>query len=323
MPGYFQWYLKMLSKRVQKDIDEKRLLETSLTITTQPSCLDLKRLTRYRKMCHYEGGTFSMNEELVPPTYFDVLSSPLQMHPMASDGIPWTPSLLTHSRHDLHMHRIVHRLEEISMSMSVKCRRDSDGQFMVDYTTSFHAGSNSEFVCNVMNSFLFHRSKSPAKYSPQHTWATRGKPVQDFDIPVSIGREFSLRGYGDLSARYMSKSVSSFCSHRFCEAHPKWCLGRIFALLLLKGHLDISAGPVCMSVVFNAPVVVPARVLLLYDHGGPGNVTSCNNQSSACAPQKGHKTEDKRDDVPVLTFGLINSTSRSTLISGTFGPLHT
>jgi len=217
-----------------------------LSVTAAP--VDPERLWRYQQLCGFRVS------DLLPPTYPHLIAFPLMMARFARPDFPFPVLGLVHLTNRLRQHRPIRSSERLACSVRLADRRSHPAGELIDLITE--ATSGTEPVWQETSSYL-HRGGDRSGGShrkPEPVEATIG-----WDVPADIGRRYAAIS-GDRNPIHLHRLAARPFGFRRPIAHGMWLLARTLAAF--EGRLPDSFE---LTAAFQAPVLLPARVLLRSD----------------------------------------------------------
>lgn len=216
-------------------------------LTATDQAVNPEQLWRYQQLCGFPVS------DLMPPTYPHLMAFPLMMARFARPDFPFPVLGLVHLRNQLRQHRPIGRSERLGFSVRLADRRVHPAGELIDLVTE--ASSGTEPVWQETSSYL-HRSGTHANRRPEPA------PVEatiGWDVPAGIGRRYAAIS-GDRNPIHLYRlTARPFGFHRPI-AHGMWLLARTVAAF--QGRLPAAFE---LTGQFQAPVLLPARVLLRSD----------------------------------------------------------
>jgi hypothetical protein len=216
-------------------------------LSVADQAVDPEQLWRYQQLCGFPVS------DLLPPTFPHLMAFPLMMARFARPDFPFPVLGLVHLRNQLRLLRPIGSSERLGFSVRLADRRDHPAGELVDLVTE--ASSGAEPVWQETSSYL-HRSGNRRTEHPQPA------PVQatiGWDVPADIGRRYAAIS-GDRNPIHLSRLTARPFGFRRPIAHGMWLLARTMAAF--QGRLPDAFE---LTGQFQAPVLLPARVLLRSD----------------------------------------------------------
>jgi acyl dehydratase len=219
----------------------------SATLSASDQAVDPEQLWRYQQLCGFAVS------DLLPPSYPHLMAFPLMMARFARPDFPFPVLGLVHLINQLRQYRPVRSSERLDLSVRLANRREHPAGELIDLITE--ASSGAEPVWQETSSYL-HRSGTHASRRPEPA------PVEatiGWDVPADIGRRYAAIS-GDRNPIHLHRLTARPFGFRRPIAHGMWLLARTMAAF--QGRLPDAFE---LTGQFQAPVLLPARVLLRSD----------------------------------------------------------
>lgn len=219
--------------------------------------LDKLNLKDYRRICGF------VDDGLVPPTYFAVLSQTLQMNMMVNEPFAFPMLGLVHIENSVTQYRHIADTETISMSVSFANLADHVKGKQFDFVTKVHSGE--ELVWEGTSTYLSRQKSSKlspatAKRSKAKSTAFNGKEEDSvlnyvFEVPESIGRSYA-KVSGDFNLIHLHPLTAKAFGFPKAIAHGMWSKAKCLSLIELPEAFKVD-------VQFKLPILLPAEVKLI------------------------------------------------------------
>lgn len=221
--------------------------------------IDQDNLVDYRKICGFAANN------LIPPTYFAVLSQSLQMNMMVKEPFPFTMLGLVHIANSVTQYRPIKDTAIFKMKVNFANLKDHPKGQQFDFITHVYEGD--ELVWEGSSTYLS-RQKNRDRKAETKSNNDFIKPALDendihsfFEAPEDIGRRYAFVS-GDFNLIHLHPLSARAFGFPKAIAHGMWskakCLAQ-FGDLPATFKVDVS---------FKLPILLPSEVELIgkYDN---------------------------------------------------------
>lgn len=219
--------------------------------------IDRQHLIDYDRLCGFPV------RDVVPPTYLQVLSLPLQMRVMTDDSFPFALLGLVHIINDITQYRPVRCDEALSLTCRADNLRQHEKGMAFDLVTDVHVGD--ELVFTGISTYLRRQGGDKAAGKPAATPSKASKPSSAnayWDIPSDIGRRYGALS-GDRNPIHLYAATAKLLGFPQAIAHGMWtkaaCLAALDSVLPSAYQLTVQ---------FKLPILLPARVAFSSQYDG-------------------------------------------------------
>lgn len=213
---------------------------------------DPARLARYREVCGLAADGF------LPPTYPQVLATPLHMALVARPEFPSRALGLVHVRNAITQERRLREDEALDVACFVEGRREVRHGLEFDLHTHV-APAGGAPVWRAVTTVLARRGggEAPVKKGDGAAEApvTAAAPGRGWEVPADTGRRYA-RASGDYNPIHLTALTARAFGFRRAIAHGMWTLARCLAELGAAGQAEALS----LTCEFRRPLMLPARV---------------------------------------------------------------
>lgn len=229
------------------------------TYSVDSLTIDQENLADYRKICG-----FTPNN-LVPPTYFAVLSQSLQMNMMVKEPFPFTMLGLVHIENSVTQYRIIKDTAIFAMKVKFANLKDHPKGQQFDFITQVFEGD--ELVWEGSSTYLS-RQKNRDRKEVRPTAPDFIKPALDendihvfFEAPEDIGRRYAFVS-GDFNLIHLHPLSARAFGFPRAIAHGMWSKAKCLAQF---GEFPEAFK---VEVSFKQPILLPSEVEMIgkYDN---------------------------------------------------------
>lgn len=226
------------------------LPEATYTVDTLE--IDQDNLKDYRKICGFN------QDDLVPPTYFAVLSQALQMNMMVKEPFPFVMLGLVHVENSVTQHRPIADDRVFTLSVKFANLRDHDKGKQFDFVTQVY--EKDELVWEGTSTYLSRQKSKKTQTRAKPPTELVEKPKLDendmhhyWEVAEDIGRRYAFVS-GDFNLIHLHPLSARAFGFPKAIAHGMWSKAKCLAEL---GELPKAFR---CDVSFKLPIFLPSEV---------------------------------------------------------------
>ena len=218
--------------------------------------VDRGHLLDYQRLCGFPV------DDVLPHTYPHVLGFPLQAELMARSSFPLPLIGLVHVENTITVRRALTADDVLDVAVHAERLREHTKGRQVDLVTEVSVGG--EPIWSGRSTYLARGRGNPdAERGAPAPSRPRGGAAPQWCLPGDRGRQYAA-GSGDVNPIHLHPLTARAMGFPRAIAHGMWTSARVL------GALGRSAnGPSTSHVWFRKPVLLPGRVDLVVDGGGP------------------------------------------------------
>lgn len=208
--------------------------------------INKRHLARYNRVCGF------VDENVVAPTYLQILAFPLQIGMLAQKSFPIPLLGVVHVRNTIDMLAPLSKDVSYDMSVSVADHRLVAKGIEIDLLTEASVTGN--VVWRAVTTML-HRCKTDvAEGARAPTEPAIDANLQYWILPAGLGRSYGFAS-GDVNPIHLSAFSAKAFGFKRAIAHGMWSKARCLAAL--ESVLPIA--PYRIEVAFKLPILLPAK----------------------------------------------------------------
>lgn len=266
MPAVWRLYWRALFTR---RADTPCELRPQLRAAAGASVPDPKRLARFRSVIGQS------DDELLPPTYPQVLAAPLHLAMFTSATFPFNPGGLVHTANRIEIRRVIEATEALTIEASVADYTSTSRGCEIDLQTDARDAAG-QLAWRAHSTVLARTSTAGGRprrrAAPPSAAAT--EHVASWRATTDVGRRYA-RVSGDFNPIHLAAPAARIFGFERAIAHGMWSLARVLAELE-----PLPAPPLEIDVAFRRPMLLPAQASLFAEPGPGGQFVLRDNKTS-------------------------------------------
>lgn len=234
----------------------------SATYRVDELTIDMDNLTDYRKICGFA------KSDIVPVTYFAVLSQALQMNMMVKEPFPFAMLGLVHVDNSVTQYRNILDSEVFTMTVDCVNLRDHDKGQQFDFVTQVMVGE--ELVWEGVSTYLSRsrsktRDRSKSKEHKEKLSIDNSSLHTYFKVEEDIGRRYAFVS-GDFNLIHLHPLSARAFGFPRAIAHGMWSKAK--CLSYIKNLPEAYR----VDVSFKTPIMLPSEAELIIENEADGKI---------------------------------------------------